>query len=593
MPRKKVVINEEHVMSLKVVDLKKICKKYKLSQKGKKAVLQDCILEHLQLGKFAVTDETTENSEQETTHSPVQSKELQEDDQSKDCCDVKTMDFQPEIEQENSLEFNSSAKTSNISRPQVIEQLVSSSRCLDGESADASEDVVAVVGNDGIKVQSPTRRANVQAEDKLTCVETTTISDGEMGDISKEATLLKNVPMDQSTQSSNSLTNEFVSGIKRTSFEANISEDNSTQKKKKKFDSHCDANLTGKQEPDYQVPDEQILSTEAQVESFGDEAEEKVLDTELTREEVPDEEMLPTEMLVHSETGETEGLAVAEVKPASNASAVDEVSAESKSENNAKAEEGETVKTAAPVEGQKEAGNENVAMESINKCDLPIKSLPKVHHHEKEICEKEPDCQVPDEEMLLPVTQVDAGTGDMEGLAEVEVNPANNASATQEVPVESEADNNAKAEEEETVKTEAAVEGEKEDGNENVAKESKIKCNLPIKSLPKVHHHEEKNKRPSKSNQEKKSRELSSRRSYQGGRGRGRNSRGRLDQDRRRSRNHGNWNRNRNWNSGYQQEYQPRQSWQSRENYWNRGGNSRHVMNSMPLSHQQRGWNSS
>ena len=53
MPRKKLVIDEKHVMSLKVVGLKKLCKKYKLPQRGRKTNLQDRILEHLQLGKYA------------------------------------------------------------------------------------------------------------------------------------------------------------------------------------------------------------------------------------------------------------------------------------------------------------------------------------------------------------------------------------------------------------------------------------------------------------------------------------------------------------------------------------------------------------
>lgn len=53
MPRKKKVIDEKHIMSLKVVGLKKLCTRYKLTKKGRKAILQDRILEHLQLGKYA------------------------------------------------------------------------------------------------------------------------------------------------------------------------------------------------------------------------------------------------------------------------------------------------------------------------------------------------------------------------------------------------------------------------------------------------------------------------------------------------------------------------------------------------------------
>jgi len=68
MPRKKLVIDEDHVMSLKVVGLRKLCTKYKLAKKGRKAELQDRILEHLQLGKYAVVAsvEPTEESELET-----------------------------------------------------------------------------------------------------------------------------------------------------------------------------------------------------------------------------------------------------------------------------------------------------------------------------------------------------------------------------------------------------------------------------------------------------------------------------------------------------------------------------------------------
>jgi len=69
MPRKKLVIDEKHVMSLKVAGLKKLCAKYKLAKTGRKAALQDRILEHLQLGKYeAVAEvEPTEESELETT----------------------------------------------------------------------------------------------------------------------------------------------------------------------------------------------------------------------------------------------------------------------------------------------------------------------------------------------------------------------------------------------------------------------------------------------------------------------------------------------------------------------------------------------
>jgi len=68
MPRKKLVIDEDHVMSLKVVGLRKLCTKHKLAKKGRKAELQDRILEHLQLGKYAVVAsvEPTEESELET-----------------------------------------------------------------------------------------------------------------------------------------------------------------------------------------------------------------------------------------------------------------------------------------------------------------------------------------------------------------------------------------------------------------------------------------------------------------------------------------------------------------------------------------------
>jgi len=51
MPRQKLV-DEEHVMSLTVPGLKKLCKKYKIPTRGLKADLQEAVLEHLNLGKY-------------------------------------------------------------------------------------------------------------------------------------------------------------------------------------------------------------------------------------------------------------------------------------------------------------------------------------------------------------------------------------------------------------------------------------------------------------------------------------------------------------------------------------------------------------
>jgi len=56
MPR----IDEAFVMSQKVVGLKRLCDKYKLSKKGRKAELQKTILKHLKLGEW--TEETGETS---------------------------------------------------------------------------------------------------------------------------------------------------------------------------------------------------------------------------------------------------------------------------------------------------------------------------------------------------------------------------------------------------------------------------------------------------------------------------------------------------------------------------------------------------
>jgi len=47
MWRKRMVIDEVHVMSLNVVSLKELCMKYKLTTKGMKANLRKRILEHL------------------------------------------------------------------------------------------------------------------------------------------------------------------------------------------------------------------------------------------------------------------------------------------------------------------------------------------------------------------------------------------------------------------------------------------------------------------------------------------------------------------------------------------------------------------
>jgi len=60
MPR----IDEAFVMSQKVVGLKRLCDKYKLSKKGRKAELQKIILMHLKLGDWS---EATEETSVETT----------------------------------------------------------------------------------------------------------------------------------------------------------------------------------------------------------------------------------------------------------------------------------------------------------------------------------------------------------------------------------------------------------------------------------------------------------------------------------------------------------------------------------------------
>jgi len=60
MPR----IDEDFVMSQKVVGLKRLCDKYKLSKKGRKAELQKIILMHLKLGDWS---EATEETSVETT----------------------------------------------------------------------------------------------------------------------------------------------------------------------------------------------------------------------------------------------------------------------------------------------------------------------------------------------------------------------------------------------------------------------------------------------------------------------------------------------------------------------------------------------
>jgi len=52
MPRRKLV-NEDHVMSLTVAGLKKLCKKHKIPTKGLKLELQENVLQHLNLGKYA------------------------------------------------------------------------------------------------------------------------------------------------------------------------------------------------------------------------------------------------------------------------------------------------------------------------------------------------------------------------------------------------------------------------------------------------------------------------------------------------------------------------------------------------------------
>jgi len=70
MPRKKVIVNEKHVMSRTVAGLKELCHRYKLSKKGKKADLQNAVLEHLNLGIYAPKLKKTESkSKQERSKS--------------------------------------------------------------------------------------------------------------------------------------------------------------------------------------------------------------------------------------------------------------------------------------------------------------------------------------------------------------------------------------------------------------------------------------------------------------------------------------------------------------------------------------------
>jgi len=197
MPRKKLVINEEHVMSLKVVGLKKLCTKYKLTKGGRKAVLQDRILEHLQLGKYAVTvvAEQTGETELDKAHSTPQSKPEPKDQQKE--------------QHESKVNLSDETVDSIQSKP-----------VLELEDKPKSEEKLS--SGETTLITSESEKGDVISEDveiEASKVETKFEKLGKL-DVVTEETIQNN--------------ENIRGGIKRTSSEATISNDDKITEKKRK-----------------------------------------------------------------------------------------------------------------------------------------------------------------------------------------------------------------------------------------------------------------------------------------------------------------------------------------------------------------------
>lgn len=196
MPRKKLVINEEHVMSLRVVDLKKLCTKYKLAKRGRKVILQDRILEHLQLGKYAVTTEA-EPTEEAGLLKPLSTAQSESEER--------------KVLQKEQYESKVSLSVGSVNTIQLKPAVK-----LDGQPK--SEQKLS----SGETMPNTSEKGNVISEEVVVAsskIETKVEITGDLDVLSQE------------TVENNE---NKTAGIKRTSSEASISDNDSTTEKKRK-----------------------------------------------------------------------------------------------------------------------------------------------------------------------------------------------------------------------------------------------------------------------------------------------------------------------------------------------------------------------
>jgi len=395
------VIDEKHVMSLKVVGLKELCTKFKLSSKGKKAVLQDRILEHLQLGKYTVGSETSENSELETGQSTVEARELQENgissiEESKESKEMMIAEPEKKI---SSIETTVSTSVSDDVN--LNQQISSASDAGSNDVSKAREGNV----NDVMKEKPPTKEGNQLSEQDLSVIEETTIADVDIGIISEEvavsnkAELKIECPMEKPVIKDSDV--EKPIGTKRKSSEAIISLEDISNKKRKT----CEA-----VEPDLRLNYENVGDG---LEAVEDQAEEVQVHTTVVAEtEMDAEAEVQPEVLEHAEAevqeAEVQSEAVkhaeAEVQVAEAEVRVAEAELQSEVVEHAEAEEQETkgqdelegefkaqlpadekIESKLSIEEQLEKSADQDVMEDQAMNNLIAQSALKVQHHEEKI----------------------------------------------------------------------------------------------------------------------------------------------------------------------------------------------------------------
>jgi len=295
MPRKKLVIDEKHVMSLKVVGLRKLCAKYKLAKKGRKAALQDRILEHLQLGKYVVVvqAEPIEASELETAHTTAQSglEELKvQGGQYQESVNSLSGESKDAAHLKEALELEKA--------PKAVQKLPSADNMIptsDGEKGDVIPENVATVGSIvEKKVEAP------EGSDTVT-----------------EETLDNN--------------ENKAAGIKRTSSEATISGDDNTREKKRKIAKRLKPEEPEEASAEVGSREESSESTgaESQVKQKPKDSESNVSSSNKTSSEIEaigtpsqeyvDDEEASTQSLVHEILQQNENLEKKLVAPLSKA----------------------------------------------------------------------------------------------------------------------------------------------------------------------------------------------------------------------------------------------------------------------------------